>query len=83
MNGLSMHELCDLWIGNDKFGMILACDLDEMVGMKVAWYWYEMKFYIHGLGWMSRYEFHMWHEWGLVTEIGMRFLCMIIVTWLF
>jgi len=50
MNGLSMHKLCDLWIGNDRFGMILACDLNEMVSIKVAWYWYEMKFYIHGLG---------------------------------
>jgi len=54
-----MHELCDIWIGNDRFGMILACDLIEMVGIKVEWCWYEMKFYIRGLRIMSWYEFHM------------------------
>jgi len=27
--------------------MILACNEHEMVGIKVAWYWYKMKFYIH------------------------------------
>jgi len=66
-------------------GMILACDLNEMVGIKVTWYWYERKFYIHGLGRMSWYGFHMWYEWGLVTEVGMRFLCMIyilLVVWI-
>jgi len=35
---------------------------------------------IHGLGMMSWYGFHMWYEWGLVTEVGMRFLCMIYIT---
>jgi len=39
--------------------MILAWVLNEMVGIKVAWYWYEMKFYILGLGRMSWYEFNM------------------------
>jgi len=56
---------------NDGFSMILACDLNEMVGIKVAWYWYEMKFYIHRLGRMNWYGFHLWYEWGLVTEVGM------------
>jgi len=28
-----------------------------MVGIKVTWYWYEMKFYIHGLRIMGWYEF--------------------------
>jgi len=31
---------------NDGFGMILACDLTEMVDIKVAWHWYEMRFHI-------------------------------------
>jgi len=38
-------------------GMILACDLNEMVGIEVAWCWHERKFYICGLGRMSWYEF--------------------------
>jgi len=37
--------------------------------IKVAWYWYEMKFYIHGLERMSWYGLHMWWEWGLVIEV--------------
>ena len=28
-----------------------------MVGIKVTWYWYEMKFYIHGLRIMGWYGF--------------------------
>jgi len=63
--------------------MILACDLNEMVGIKVAWYWYERKFYILGLGRMSWYGFRMRHEWGLVTEVGMRFICMMSIPLLF
>jgi len=39
--------------------MILACDFNEMVGIKMAWYWYEVKFYIHGLGRMRWYGFNM------------------------
>jgi len=54
-----MHERCGSWVVNNGFGMILACDLNEMVGIKVAWYWYEMKFYIHGLGRMSWDGLHM------------------------
>jgi len=27
-----MHERNGLWVVNDKFNMILACDLDGMVG---------------------------------------------------
>jgi len=42
---------------NDGFGMILTCDLNEKVDIKVTWYWYEMKFYIHGLRMMSWYGF--------------------------
>jgi len=33
-----MHECCDSWIANDGFGMILACDLNEVAGIKAAWY---------------------------------------------
>jgi len=36
MNGLCLHELCDPWIGNDGFGMISVCDLNEMASIKVA-----------------------------------------------
>jgi len=45
---------------NDGFGMILACDLNKMVGIKVAWYWYEIQFYIHGLVRMRWYGFNIW-----------------------
>jgi len=30
--------------------MILACDLNEMVGIRTTWYWHERKFYICALG---------------------------------
>jgi len=50
--------------------------------IKVAWYWYEMKFYIPRLGGMSWYEFNIWYEWELVTGVGMRLICMINITWL-
>jgi len=33
-----MHEWYDAWVVNDRRGMILTCDLNEMVGIKVAWY---------------------------------------------
>jgi len=26
----------------------LTCDFNEMVGIKMTWYWYEVKNYIHG-----------------------------------
>jgi len=42
--------------------MILACNEREMVSIKVSWYWYESKFYIHGLGRMSWYGFNMEYE---------------------
>jgi len=39
MNGLSMHELSDLWFGNDKVGMILVWfmngELVENIGMSL------------------------------------------------
>jgi len=38
------------WIVNDGCCMILVCDLTEMVGIKVAWHWYEMRFHIQGFG---------------------------------
>jgi len=47
---------------NDGFGMILACDLNGMIGIKVAWYWYEIHFYIHGFRRMSWNEFNMEYE---------------------
>jgi len=30
----------------------------------MAWYWYEVKFYIHGLGMMSWNGFNIEYEWG-------------------
>jgi len=50
--------------------------------IKVAWYWYEIQFYIHGLTMMSWCGFNMEFEWGLVIKVGMRFICMISITWL-
>jgi len=32
--------------------------------IKVAWYWYETHFYIHGLRMMGRYGFHLEYERG-------------------
>jgi len=42
----------------------LACDFNEMIGIKMAWYWYwyEVKFYIHGLGIMSWNGFNIEYE---------------------
>jgi len=37
MRQINMDEWCGSWIVNDEFGMNLACDLDEEVGIKVAW----------------------------------------------
>jgi len=54
-----------------------------MVDIKMAWYWYEVKFYIRELARRSWYEFHMWDEWGLVTEVGMKFICMMSIPLLF
>ena len=42
----------------------MACDFNEMVGIKMAWYWYEVKFYIHGLGMISWNGFNIKYEWG-------------------
>jgi len=57
MRWMIMREWCGSWVVNDGFGMILTCDLNEKVDIKVTWYWYEMKFYIHGLRMMSWYGF--------------------------
>jgi len=35
--------------------MILACETNETVGVKVTWYWHEMKFHNYGLRVMDRY----------------------------
>jgi len=35
--------------------MILACETNEMVGVKLAWYWHEMKFHNYGLRVMDGY----------------------------
>jgi len=32
MKCMNMDELNGLWVGNDKFNMILACDLNGMIG---------------------------------------------------
>jgi len=63
----------------------LACDFNEMVGYicghefgmnnnvtLMAWYWYEVKFYIPELERMGWYEINMEYEWGWVTKDGVR-----------
>jgi len=37
--------------------MILACETNEIVGIKVVWYWHEMKFNNYGLRIMDGYGF--------------------------
>ena len=48
-----MYEWCDSWMVNDGFCMNLACKLNEMVGIKEAWHWYEIQR-------MSWYGFNIW-----------------------
>jgi len=50
--------------------------------IKVAWCWYEIHVYIHGLGMMSWNGFNMEYESGLIIKVGMRFMRMINITWL-
>jgi len=45
----------DSWMVNDGHGMNLACKLNEMVGLKVAWYWHELKSHNYGLREMNGY----------------------------
>jgi len=40
---------------DDGFGMNLACELNEMVGVKVAWYWHDLKSRNYGWGEMVEY----------------------------
>ena len=40
---------------NDGCGMNLACELNEMVSVKVAWYWHDLK--IHNYGWREMVEY--------------------------
>jgi len=51
-----MYEWYDLWMVNDGYGMNLACKLNEMVGVKVTWYWHELKSHNYGLREMDGYE---------------------------
>jgi len=39
----------------DGYGMNLACKLNEMVGVKVAWYWHELKSHNYVLREMVEY----------------------------
>ena len=50
-----MYEWYDSWMVNDGYGMNLACILNEMVGVKVAWYWHELKSHNYGLREMDGY----------------------------
>jgi len=50
--------------------------------IKVAWCRYKIHFYIRGLGRMSWNGFNMEYERGLIIKVGMRFICMINITWL-
>jgi len=38
-----LTQVNDLWMVNDEYSMNLACKPNEMVGVKVAWYWHELK----------------------------------------
>ena len=40
---------------NDGYGMNLACKLNEMVDVKVAWYWHELISHNYGLREMNGY----------------------------
>jgi len=40
---------------NDGYGMNLTCELNEMVSVKVAWYWHELKSHNYGLRGMVEY----------------------------
>jgi len=40
---------------NDGYGMNLACKLNEMVSVKVAWYWHGLKSHNYGLREMVEY----------------------------
>jgi len=62
--------------------MILACDLNEMVGIEVAWYWYEIQSYIHGLRRMSWYGFNIWMWMRIGWKGWHEVMCMINITWL-
>ena len=42
-----------------------------------------MRLYIHEIGRMRWHGFNMEYEWKVVTNVDMRFECMIIVIWLF
>jgi len=50
-----MYEWYDSWMVNDGYGINLTCKLNEMVGVKVAWYWHELKSHNHGLREMDGY----------------------------
>jgi len=51
--------------------------------IKVAWCRYELHFYINGLGRMIWNGFNMEHVRGWIIKVGMRFISMINITWLF
>jgi len=51
--------------------------------IKVAWYWYEMKFYIHGLGRMSWYWFYILIWMSMVYKGWSEIICMINIIRLF
>jgi len=77
-----MHEWCDSWIVDDGFGLNLACDLNEMVGIKETWYWYEIQIYIHCLEMMSWYGFDIWLWMRMSCKGWHGILCMVNITWL-
>jgi len=56
---------------NDGYGMNLACKLNEMVGVKVAWYWHELKFHNYGLREMDRWNYWERNERGELSRDGM------------
>jgi len=50
-----MYEWYDSWKVDDGYGMNLACKLNKMVGVKVAWYWHELNPHNYGLREMEGY----------------------------
>jgi len=63
----------------------LACVLNEMVGIKVAWYWHEMKLHIYGLRIMGWYGFTANMKEVDYKELVFNiyiYICMIDLSWL-
>ena len=50
-----MYAWYDSWMVNYGYCENLACELNETVGVKVAWYWHDLK--SHNYGWREMVEY--------------------------